>query len=89
MRGIEASGQPVDETQRTIALRGIIPLDLLGRLDDLEDNLVSFDSKIRWVERQVEKAHVKRLTDLREKDRGGCQRVRARPGVGVSRCPCR
>ena len=59
---------------------------LLGRLGDLEDNLVSFDSKIRWVERQVEKAHVKRLTDLREKDRGGaneCAHDREPASAGV------
>ena len=65
LRGIEATGHTVDEALRTIALRGLVPKALLERMGDLEDSRATYDAKLRWVERQVEKAHVENNTDLR------------------------
>ena len=36
LRDTRAAGHPLGETQRVIALRGILPQTLLGRLGDLE-----------------------------------------------------
>ena len=70
LRDVVAAGHPVDDLQRTIALRGILPKALLDRLDDLEDTLGTFDLKLKWVERQIDRAHVKSLTEQRSRTRG-------------------
>eukprot|EP00969_Alexandrium_andersonii_P243177 10741617-Alexandrium_andersonii.AAC.1 len=50
LRGIESSGHPSGDIQRTIALRGFLPQSLLARLDDIEDALNTFELELKWVE---------------------------------------
>ena len=47
LRDVVVAGHPVDDIQRTIALRGIIPESLLGRRDDLEDIDITYEAKLR------------------------------------------
>ena len=49
-------GAPMYDMQKVIALRGIIPKELLDRADDTEDSLRSYAQKLRWAERQIERA---------------------------------
>ena len=65
-----AAGHPVDDTQRVIMLRGLLPKSLLGRLGDLEDTHATYGAKLRWVERQLERDHAKAMADLRTKTNG-------------------
>ena len=60
----------MDDTQRVIALRALLPPALLNSMDDVEDRLTTFDEKMRWAGRQVERAHVKNLTEGRPKPSG-------------------
>eukprot|EP00969_Alexandrium_andersonii_P064057 2821306-Alexandrium_andersonii.AAC.1 len=50
--GAGSSGRPVDDAQRAIALRGLLPQALLDCLGDLEDALNAAELKLKWVERQ-------------------------------------
>ena len=70
IREVTTAGHPLDDTQKEIALKGLLPKALLDRLDDLEETHTSFELKMRWVERQVEKAHLKALTEARGRTRG-------------------
>ena len=70
LRGVVAAGRPADETQRVIMLRGRLPQALLDRPDDLEDSHATHDLKLRCVERQLGRYHVKTRTDLRSTSSG-------------------
>ena len=73
LRDIVAAGHPLDETQRVIALRGILPKALSDRLDDLEaieSVPSSFDMKLKWVERQLERAQVRATLGARTDGEG-------------------
>ena len=39
LRDVAAAGHPVDDTQRVIVLRGLLPKALSDRLDDIEDTV--------------------------------------------------
>ena len=70
LRDVVAAGHPVDDMQRTIALRGLIPKNLVGHPDDLEDSTSTHEAKLRWVGRHIERAHVKAMPGLWAKARG-------------------
>ena len=50
LRDITAAGHPIDATQKTIALRGLLPKTLLDRLDDLD--ALRHDKPLATVRRQ-------------------------------------
>ena len=51
IREVTTAGHPLDDTQKEIALKGLLPKALLDRLDDLEETHTDFELKLRWVER--------------------------------------
>ena len=51
-------------------MRGLLPKSVLDCLGDLEDTHGNYEAVFRWVERELDHAHVKATTGLRAKAHG-------------------
>ena len=73
LRDVVVAGHPAGETQRVIALRGILPNCRVDGADDLEGLSpmhFTHDIQFEWIGRQIARAHVKATIEAGSKGQG-------------------